>query len=377
MPPAVAIGGALAVGVGGSVLASKSQGDAIEDAAATQAAASQSAQDTQLQMFNLARSDFAPFQRLGVESLPLLNYYATGRPTGYDYDAYNQAMSQYNEATTRSPGMVGTISDIVGGQDGGQPVKPRIEDFRYQMPTEGLPEAFPQEKYIPQLEELQPETSETQYIDKLAALDPNIQVDLEGDPIYQAQKQELLRTLGNRFSAGGQLRSSGAEDAIARNMLPYMEASYGRGVDLYGRQSNQFQNLYNLQSGFNQRDYGNRYNALANLFQLSSDLGNQRYSRALDLTKIGTGAATSAGQAALSTGRNVSDIQLGAGQTAAGYDLAIGQNQANLISGLSAFPLQAYSAFSMMNPTGGGGIASGSPYSLNYQSPYFGNIGSA
>lgn len=382
-PISAAIGGGL--GLVGGIIGSSKQSDAIESAGEAQARSADAATQAQLSMFNTARRDYRPFQEAGVRAVPLLDYLATGNTTGYDYDAYDQALEQYNtdfasyenavsqynrpmftevsdaETGEYSPGYMASLAQRITRPRPTAPTRPNRDQFAYDISGQDLPERFPEQKYIGQIENLP--RDEGQYINALSALNPEISIDLESDPIYQAQKEELLRTLGNKYSARGINSSSFADDALVRNVLPLMQASYGRGVDLYGRQSNQLNNLYGLTSDFN-RD---SYNRLSGLYGLASDIGNRQYGRTLDLTKIGAGAASSAGQGALSTGTQLSNIQLQKGQDAANNALLYGQNQSNLYSNLFNAPMQMYNAYSFGNSLNS--LAPGSAFSTNPAPP--------
>lgn len=296
--------------IGGAIIGKDASRKASNTAADAQANASQQATDTQLQMFNQANEYYRPFREAGERAIPTL---------------------------------------------------------------EGYLNQFPESNYLSQIQGIQPGTSEQQYFDQLAALSPNINIDLQNSPVYQAQKDELLRTLGNQYSARGLSGSSAAEDAIVRNLSPLIGQEYGRQVDQYGRQYNALSNLYGLSSEANQRQYGNQLNQLYNLYNLQSDIGNRGYGRALDLTKIGAGAAGQAGSGALSTGANIAQTQLNTGNALANITQQQGQNNANFYSQLGALPLQAYGTYQTIqslqpptySPTGygtGGSYGTGTGY---------------
>ena len=70
---------AAAVGAGGAYLASQEAGEAQGAAAETQAEAMRRAEDINLQMYEQAREDYAPYREAGYNILPHLQYTATGR----------------------------------------------------------------------------------------------------------------------------------------------------------------------------------------------------------------------------------------------------------------------------------------------------------
>lgn len=120
-------------------------------------------------------------------------------------------------------------------------------------------------------------------------LGPNINLDLENDPIYQATRDESMKALNRRAAATGKFSSSDADNAVTRNMAGLLSDAYGR-------------KLTENQIGYN---------------------------RLLDASKIGSGAAMTAGQNAMVTGQNISQNAIQAGNALAQNQLAQGQATAN------------------------------------------------
>ena len=117
---------------------------------------------------------------------------------------------------------------------------------------------------------------------KRYARTPDYAPDLENDPIYRQQKQDALKTINERMAAEGKYNSSDADNAIVRNLLPFMQDARTRKMQ-------------------------------------EDQIG---YGRVLDAMKIGSGAATAAGQNAMIAGSNMSDAYRYGGDAAAQGHLA-------------------------------------------------------
>jgi len=133
-------------------------------------------------------------------------------------------------------------------------------------------------------------------------MQPNIDLDLENDKIFQATRDESMKALNRRAASTGKFTSSDADNAITRNMSALLSDSYNR-------------QLTENQIGYN---------------------------RLLDATKIGSGAAQSAGNNAMVTGQGIAQNNLMAGNAMAQNYLAQGQAQANAANSVSKGATDAY-----------------------------------
>lgn len=115
--------------------------------------------------------------------------------------------------------------------------------------------------------------------------------DYTNDPIYQADKAEMIRTLNRGQSSKGSLRSSDTDNAMTRNLSTLMNNAY-------------------------QRKYGGL----------------------LDLLKLGSGAASSAGSYGANTGNALATVYGNAGN-----------NQANTIGGMFGSGMGALNNYQLYN----------------------------
>lgn len=115
--------------------------------------------------------------------------------------------------------------------------------------------------------------------------------DYTNDPIYQADKEEMIRTLNRGQSSKGSLRSSDTDNAMTRNLSTLMNNAYAR-----------------------------------------------KYGGLLDLLKLGSGAASSAGASAANTGNALANV----------YGQA-GNAQANMIGGMFGSGMGALNNYQLYN----------------------------
>ena len=116
-------------------------------------------------------------------------------------------------------------------------------------------------------------------------------MDYTNDPIYQADKAEMIRTLNRGQSSKGSLKSSDTDNALTRNLSTLMNSAY-------------------------QRKYGGL----------------------LDLLKLGSGAASSAGAYGANTGNALAGVYSNAGN-----------NQANTIGGMFGSGMGALNNYQLYN----------------------------
>lgn len=136
-----------------------------------------------------------------------------------------------------------------------------------------------------------------------ATLQDSVAFDFENDPVYQAQKEQMMRNMNRGLAASGQLNSSAADDALMRNMGTLMGQSYDRSVaDLnrgnqnemsrYGMATDQYgRDLQNLMMG-NQNEVA-RYG-----------MATDEYGRMRDLAGMGINAGMGAAGTMANVGAN-------------------------------------------------------------------------
>lgn len=232
---------------------------------------------------------------------------------------------QNSNSLTSGAGLAQIISSLIGAGGsymGGQATKDAADksaDILWQMYNQSRQDTSGQRALFDQIApQLKQQATNPNY-PAIPTLQNKVNTDYQNDPIYQQQKEEILRTLNRRMASSGQFNSSSADDAIMRNLSSLMQDSYSRNLDELNR-TNQ--------------------NALQT-YGLGYDQNNNLYGRSLDLAKIGAGAAGAAGQNALSTGNALSNNQL--------YS---GQNQANMWGGMAGSAMGGinnYLLYSLLN----------------------------
>lgn len=176
-----AILGAGALGLGGTLLGSKSQSKAASKAAGTQAQAANYAADVQRDMFETAYQGQMPYRHLGYQAAPLLSYFLTG------------------QMPKLTPGERWEMEQI-------------------------------QRMHIPNRS-----TSDRTRLAELLAKSQAKRPSLETSPLYKMQLDEGTGAINRGFAARGLYRSSGATNALsdfARALgAEEMQRQYGRVLD--------------------------------------------------------------------------------------------------------------------------------------------------
>lgn len=330
---AALIGGGL--GLAGSLLGGKSQKDAAKASANATTAASQQAADTQLQMYNQSRADTAPQRQLFDESLPYLRNLAFGQQPQQRTQA--QMMPVSGQGGLRNiGGMLGTIGDIgnmtrTAASGRGGPAIPM---------TLG-----PEGQYISRLDQM----SSSAGMPQIPGLESDVPLNLDEDQIYQLQRDEMMKQLNRRYAAGGQYASSDADNAVTRNLLPYMQDAYSRNLDTVNRRNQNALTSYGL--GYQRQGdiYGRDRSQLMDLYNLQSNMGDRQYGRVLDMAKIGAGAAQTAGQNAMATGQGLASTYMNQGNTLANIAQQRGQDQANMWGGIGGAAMGAGNNYMLYN----------------------------
>jgi hypothetical protein len=191
-----------------------------------------------------------------------------------------------------------------------------------------------------------------------ATLQDSVSFDFETDPVYQAQKEQMMRNMNRGLASSGQLNSSAADDTLMRNMGTLMGQSYDRSVaDLnrgnqneltrYGMATDQYgRDLQNLMMG-NQNEMA-RYG-------MSTD----EYGRLRDLAGMGINAGMGAAGSLANVGTNTVNA-LGQAYQYGGD----AQAQSNLVGGLTDAQTAGmlgnipFNIGSLQTLAGGGGLSS-------------------
>ena len=268
-----------------------------------------------------------------------------GGLAGYGYDALGSAATSGGAKVVGNSSIWDTVSGLFGGSGGGgisdnallslinagiggagtyfggqaqANASDKASDTLWNMYQQSRADSASQRALLDQsLPFMQDRTYNAQsYMPTIPTLQNEVSVDYANDPIYQAQQNELLRTLNRRYASQGRNMSSSADDAVLRGQVPLMQDSYSRNLDTLNRTNQNALSTYGLG------------------YQQQGDI----YGRGLDLTKIGAGAAAQAGQNALSSGN-----AMATNQTAAG------NNTANMYGGLAGVGMGSINNYMLYN----------------------------
>lgn len=147
-------------------------------------------------------------------------------------------------------------------------------------------------------------------------LTPELDWSLEDDPIYQTQRDEMMRVLNRRYAGMGRGASSDADNAIARSMGGLMTDSYNRALSDLAREN---------------------------------EINQLMYGRNLDLAQIGAGAAGAAGQNAMQLGALNSAAYGQQGSALADIYGQQGANQQNFWNNMGAMGMGAANNYMLYN----------------------------
>lgn len=268
-----------------------------------------------------------------------------GGLAGYGYDALGSAATSGGSKVASNSSIWDTVSGLFGGSGGGgisdnallqlinagiggagtyfggqaqADASDKASDTLWNMYQQSRADSASQRALLDQsLPFMQDRTYNAQsYMPTIPTLQNEVNVDYANDPIYQAQQNELLRTLNRRYASQGRNMSSSADDALLRGQVPLMQDSYSRNLDTLNRTNQNALSTYGLG------------------YQQQGDI----YGRGLDLTKIGAGAAAQAGQNALSSGNALAANQIGAGN-----------NTANMYGGLAGVGMGSINNYMLYN----------------------------
>jgi hypothetical protein len=342
------------VGAGGAYFGGKEASKGTQAAANTAAESGRYATDAQMDMYRQSRADTEGQRQLFGESLP----YLRGMAFGPNYSYQQQGPSQ------QGPSQQGFTSNAFGSAmqyPSGGPMHSLISPV-YNAANGAMDSVGPDRTPLPTGSAM-PGTlgEEGQYVNALSRLDPSsgmpgipglqsqVNIDLENDPIYKLQAEEMTKQLNRRYGAQGRFASSGAEDAMSRNLLPFMQDSYSRNLDTMNRENQNALTTYGL--GYQQQGdtYGRNSSRLMDLYNMQSNMGDRQYGRVLDMAKIGSGAAQTAGQNAMATGQGIASTYMNQGNTLANLANQQGQNSANMIGGMAGAGMGAANNYMLYN----------------------------
>jgi len=318
MIPALIAG---AAALGGAFLGGKSSKDAAKTSANATTYAADRAADVQWDMYDQSRKDTAPQRQLFNESLPYLRNLAFGQQPAQRATARMMPVGQ-GRVGGGMFNTIGGLRDMVSNT-----VSANMQ------PNAAIPMTQnPEGQYIQQLGQMNSSAG----MPRMPSLRSNVNIDMENDPIFQAQREEMLKQLNRRYASTGQYASSDADNAVVRNMLPFMQDAYSRNIDTLNRENQNALTSYGL--GYQRQGdiYGRDTSRLMDLYNLQSNMGDRQYGRVLDMAKIGAGAAQTAGQNAMATGQGIASTYQNQGNTLANIASVNGQNQANMWGGLGA-----------------------------------------
>jgi hypothetical protein len=323
---ATAVVGSAVIGAGAAAYGAHENSTAINDAANAQANSAQQQLDVQKQMFDTQRSDFAPYQELGLKGIADLGVYNTGDQSMYT-QATPEEIAQQNASDLSSRSWY----------------------------NRGRPSRY--------------DTNQTYYKDRSGNLITAAQYDKLAKPLGEMPSYDQIVTdqMGNynaspAFNAQNTLGQQALQRQLNARGLNYGATGASAGAELT-------QKLVASDYDKYRADLTDRYKALQGQYALKRDVNNQGYQSLLDQVKIGQGAANSAGQAAGQNAANASQTFAGLGQAQANVAMAQGRNSAQMYSNIGAIPGQAASmANSLGNSSwfNGGGAEITDPFGTNF-----------
>jgi hypothetical protein len=297
----------------------------------------------------------APFVGTGMGALQQLYGYSQV-PSGYGGSAGGNAGGnaftvptlQYEGSGWDAPGTVGEISYAKTGEA----FDPTGGSGRFMDQLEGLKELEGPNPNL-QYQEYDP----GQYIGRLNAFDADFKFN-ENDPAYQYQKMISERDINRQAAARGLHGSRAAinqldESGRAITAHEY-DKQYGRGrqniLDLYGMAGAEDTRSYGKAVDLYGREWSSlmdqrmeQRSRLADLYNMALKQGNVGYNALLDAVKIGTGSGATAGglgnQAAALTGNAFNGMSQGAWANAANQQQAMGGVAGSALGGINNYLL--------------------------------------
>ena len=333
---------------------------------------------------------------------------ATGQAVSAQNHATDMAAQVQREALQQQQANMQPYQDLFNGAYGqlryGTKVKDRLgEQTADRMAgvgnqyAPGRPDLASSVNYNPNMVNVQGPTSLRSNVGTQIH-NPNLQdrigqLNIENDPIYQAQKNEMMQTLNRRAASQGKFNSSDADNAIVRNLSPLMQDSYGRQLtdmmntnqnemarysvttDQFGRDLTQLglanQNLmtkygmetdkYNRltsemergnqnalsQYGFETDQYNRRMGEESNRYNLINSDNDRYYGKLIDAAKMGQGAASSINASTQNAAGNMANAYNQQGSNLAQLALARGNNNADMVNTAIAGGLGAYNNYNL------------------------------
>lgn len=145
-------------------------------------------------------------------------------------------------------------------------------------------------------------------------LQSDFQLDYENDPLFIQQRDQMMKQLNRRMASTGGYASSDADNAMIRNLLPFMQDSYGRGIDQMNRRN---QNALTT--------YGLDMDRQGTLYGMNNQQNQQQYDRLGNLVNIGLSGINSQSGNAQQYGQNRANIATGTSNAMAENRYALGQ----------------------------------------------------
>lgn len=174
------------------------------------------------------------------------------------------------------------------------------------------------QQYMPQLANMGRNPAQDQ-IDAISMygtpqLQSSVDFNLEADPIYQQQREQMMKALNRRMASQGGYASSDADNALIRNLLPFMQDSYGRGLDTLNRSNQNALTQYGL--GMDREN---------TLYGMNNQQNQQQYDRLGNMVNIGLSGINSLAGNAQQYGQNRANIATGTSNAMAENRYALGQ----------------------------------------------------
>ena len=273
----------------------------------------------QKEMYDTARSDYAPYMQAGTNAL-------------YDIQGYQP------QTTTEKQQIEGTgryVTDMV--PVGGGFVRTGMGDSTNDTWTEPVntevqrwvPAEYrdvTKTTYTPTGTPMDPTGGADKYKAQLENFNPTFD---ENDPTYKWQQEQLEKAVNRALSARGLYDSRAGVNALSDSNRALIATEADK--------------QYN-------RQYGN----LTDLYNMSMNSGKTKYGAAYDIARLGAGAAAGGATSALASGQGISSSY-----NALGNAIASGQNANSAITqsylnGIQSTPFNALASYNMGSKLWGG-----------------------
>lgn len=333
-----------AISAGTSLVGGLMGSNAAQDAAQTQANATNKAAQLQNNQFNQIRDDLAPYRSLGSAAInPLLQAMGFNAPAASStpqltYDQlYQQLLPQFTTTTPgRASGGGRNFQGLIGGGDGDFGV------YNWANPSNG----YGQQSQAP--------TSSVDYAGLNAAVQAQLNQQQNGQysNIFNNLTKDPNNILNQTFSfnPGDLTKTPGYEWNYAQGMRAVNNSAASRGLGLSGAQ---LKGAESFASGLADNTYQNQYNNALTQYQTNYNAAANNVNRLMSLLGVGQSAANQTGAYGMQNAANMGNYLTSGANAQASGQVGSANALSNALSGVGNNAL-LYSMLGNMNGGSGG-----------------------